>query len=184
MRQKIQRRMSAICKEFQNMLLRWVGYIPSHHVRRFIYRFSGMKIGKGSAIHMGAVFYNIAHIHVGSDTIIGEHAILDGRDSLKIGNHVALASEVMIYNSQHDMQAADFHATSGPVTIEDYAFIGPRVIILPNVTVGRGAVVAAGAVVTKNVPAFAVFGGVPAKHIAERHLKDPHYRLKRAAWFR
>lgn len=182
--QKIQRRITTVCLELQNMILRWAGYIPSHHIRRFIYRLCGMNIGKGSAIHMGAVFYNIANITIGSDSIIGEHAVLDGRDRLSIGNHVALASEVMIYNSQHDMAAADFHATSGPVVIDDYAFIGPRAIILPHVTVGKGAVVAAGAVVTKDVPSFAVVGGVPAKHIAERRLKDPHYKLKRAAWFR
>ena len=68
--------------------------------------------------------------------------------------------------------------------IDDYVFIGPRAIILPGVTIGRGAVVAAGAVVTKSVAPFEVVGGVPAQKISERKLKDPTYRLGRAAWFR
>jgi maltose O-acetyltransferase len=107
---------------------------------------------------------------------------------LKIGNHVDIASDVMIYNSQHDMTAEHFAAVESvvkePVTIEDYVFIGPRAIILPGVTIGKGAVVAAGAVVTKSVEPFAIVGGVPAKQIGERQNKDLNYRLGRAALFR
>jgi len=63
-------------------------------------------------------------------------------------------------------------------------FIGPRAIILPGVTVGKGAVVAAGAVVTKDIPDFSIVGGVPAQIIGERKTKDLHYKLGRARWFR
>ncbi|KKQ96441.1 MAG: Acetyltransferase, partial [Candidatus Woesebacteria bacterium GW2011_GWA1_39_12] len=69
------------------------------------------------------------------------------------------------------------------VEIKDYVFIGPRAIILPGVSIGRGAVVAAGAVVTKNVPDFAIVGGVPAKVIGERKNKNLNYRLGRARLF-
>jgi len=68
--------------------------------------------------------------------------------------------------------------------IEDYVFIGPRTIILPGVKIGKGAVIAAGAVVTKDVPPFAICGGVPAKIIGERRLKTLKYKLGRARWFR
>ena len=90
----------------------------------------------------------------------------------------------MIYNSEHDINDESFIAKNSPVRIEDYVFIGPRVIILAGVTVGRGAVVGAGAVVTKDVPPYAIVGGVPAKIIGERRNKDFHYRLGRARWFR
>ena len=133
---------------------------------------------------MGARFYHPSNITIGEDTIIGEGAVLDGRKKLTIGNHVDMASEVMIYNCQHDVQSTDFHATGGEVVIGDYVFIGPRAIILPGVTVGRGAVVAAGAVVTKDIAPFAIVGGVPAKVIGERKVKELTYRLGRAAWFR
>jgi maltose O-acetyltransferase len=115
---------------------------------------------------------------------VGEKATLDGRARLSIGDHVDIASEVMIYNAEHDLNDPHFKAIQAPVTIGDYVFIGPRAIILPGVTIGRGAVVAAGAVVTKDVPEFTIVGGVPAKEIGERSLKDPQYRLGRAAWFR
>ena len=140
-----------------------------------------MKIS--GTVHMWARFYNPANIEIGNDTIIGDHAFLDGRAKLKIGSHVDIASEVMIYNSEHDLTAEDFTATLAPVKIEDYVFIGPRVIILPGVKIGRGAVVAAGAVVTKDVPDFAVVGGVPAQIIGERSNKNLKYRLGRARLF-
>ncbi len=95
-----------------------------------------------------------------------------------------MASEVMIYNAEHDIHSSDFHAIGKRVVIEEYVFIGPRAIILPGVTLKKGAVVGAGAVVTKGVEAFMIVGGVPAKVIGERKEKDLQYRLGRAAWFR
>lgn len=166
------------------MALHLVGCIPSHHVRRLFYRLGGIIIGRGSTIHMGARFYNPWNIVIGQDSIIGEGTVLDGRGRLTIGNHVDIASEVMIYNSQHDVESEDFHATCAPVMIGDYVFIGPRAIILPGVKIGKGAVIGAGAVVTKDVADFSIVGGVPAKVIAERKNKNPNYRLGRAAWFR
>lgn len=182
--QKIINRLYNIIVEFEMYILHIVGCIPSHHIRRFLYRMGGMKIGIGSTIHMHTRFYDTKNITIGDDSIIGEYAVLDGRDTLNIGNHVAIASEVMIYNSKHDINDSDFKAVNGKVTIEDYVFIGPRTIIMPNVTIGKGAVVSACAVVTKDVPSYAVVGGIPAQIIGERKIKDLHYRLGRARWFR
>lgn len=181
---KMTNRIKTIFLEFEVGVLHCVGHIQIHHFRRFFYRLAGMTIGSGSTIHTGARFYNPANIVIGKDTIVGEFAVLDGRDKLHIGNHVDIATDVMIYNAQHDIQSPMFHAISEPVTIHDYVFIGPRAIILPGVTVGRGAVVAAGAVVTKDVGEYEIVGGVPAKVIGERREKDLHYKLGRAAWFR
>jgi acetyltransferase-like isoleucine patch superfamily enzyme len=181
---KVKRRIQTVAKEFIVFNLHVQGAIPSHQYRRFHYRLAGMKIGRGSAIHMHLTVYDPTNISIGDDTIIGENAVLDGRAHLTIGDHVDLASDVMVYNSQHDISSDDFHAVSKPVVIEDYVFIGPRAIILPGVTIGKGAVVAAGAVVTRDVAPFSIVGGVPAKVIGERQNKNPHYRLGRAAWFR
>ncbi len=181
-------RLASIDLEFSVMLLRWIGHIPLHHVRRFFYRLSGMRIGKGSTIHMWTNFFDPQNISIGRDTIVGENALLDGRDKLVIGDHVDIASDVMIYNSEHNIHSehfADVNAvTVAPVAIEDYVFIGPRVIILPGVTIKRGAVVGAGAVVVKDVEEMAIVGGVPAKEIGKRQVSDLHYTLGRARWFR
>lgn len=169
--------------DFELMLLRWVGHVPSHCFRNFCYSLAGIKLGKGAKIHMWANFFQPKNIEIGPGTIVGDHAFLDGRQKIKIGKETDIASQVLIYNSEHDLEKEDFGAREEPVEIEDYCFIGPRVIILPGVKIGKGAVVAAGAVVTKDVEPFIIVGGVPAKAIGERNNKNPNYHLGRARLF-
>ncbi len=90
---------------------------------------------------------------------------------------------MLFYNDEHDLHSADFGNSYGKIEVGDYVFIGPRSIILPGVTIGTGAVVAAGAVVTKDIPDFEIWGGVPAKKIGDRKLASPSYRLGRAMLF-
>ena len=132
---------------------------------------------------MGARFYLPINITIGNGTIIGDHCFLDGRAKLTIGDNVDIASYVLIYNSEHDVHSENFDPTHEPVEIGDYVFIGPRAIILSGVKIGKGAVIAAGAVVTSDVKPFEIVGGVPAKVIGERKNKDPHYKLGRARLF-
>ncbi|MBI4157454.1 acyltransferase [Candidatus Woesebacteria bacterium] len=180
---KILNRIYNYCLDIELMLLRWVGHIPFHTVRNLCYQLVGIRLGKGSTIHMWANFFEPKNISIGEGTVIGDRAFLDGRARLKIGSHVDIASSVMIYNSEHDINKDDFSAKYGTVEIEDYVFIGPRAIILPGVKVGRGAIVAAGAVVTKSVSPFKIVGGVPAVEIGERKNKNPNYKLGRARLF-
>ena len=186
--QKGVNRIANILLELEVYILHVVGCVPSHLVRRFFYRLAGVRIGKGSTIHMHATFYNPHNISIGQDSIIGEGIVLDGRDKLIIGNHVDIASDVMIYNSEHNVHSEEFASETGvieaPVMIQDYVFIGPRAIILPGITLGKGAVVGAGAVVTKSVDEYKIVGGIPAKEIGERKIKDLHYKLGRARLFR
>lgn len=180
---KIVSRFKNILLDFELLLLWIIGYIPSHIVRKLCYRVCGMTIGKKSAIHMGARFFNPKNISIGSGTIVGDHIFIDGRAKVVIGDNTDIASQVMIYNSEHDLSDSRFLATEEKVVIGNYCFIGPRVIIMPGVTVGDGAVVAGGAVVTKDVPSNAIVGGVPAKIISERPSKNHNYKLGRARLF-
>lgn len=166
------------------LLILWiVGLLPFYSIRYLFYVLAGVKIGVGAHLHMGTQFFYPPNIEIGEDSIIGASAFLDGRDKLIIGSHTDIASEVMIYNSEHDINSEDFRAIIAPVEIGDYVFIGPRVIILPGVKIGEGAVVAAGAVVTKDVKPYEIVGGVPAIKIGERKNKNLHYRLGRARLF-
>lgn len=101
---------------------------------------------------------------------------------LTIGNNVSIAGEVRIYTMQHDIDDPDFREVGGAVVIDDYVVIGTRVTMLPGVHIGKGAVVASGAVVTRDVAPYAVVGGVPAQVIRNRS-KDLRYTLKFARLF-
>lgn len=158
-------------------------YCPFYFLRKIVFLLAGVKIGSATTIHMGVKFFEPNGVTIGEDTKIGEGAFLDGRAPLRVGSHVDIASQVLIYNAEHDLESEDFSAREEPVVIGDYSFIGPRAIILPGVTIGKGAVVAAGAVVTKDVAEFSIVGGVPAKQIGERKNKNPKYRLGRARLF-
>lgn len=164
-------------------ILRLIGWIPFHSLRILCYKLDGVKIGRKAHIHMGIQFFNPGNISIGEGSVIGQNAFLDGRDKLIIGKHVDIASDVLIYNSEHDINSEDFAPIHAPVEIGDYVFIGPRVIILPGVNIAKGAVIAAGAVVTRDIGEFEIAGGVPAKVIGERKNRDPKYVLGRSRLF-
>lgn len=180
---KALRRVWAIVEDLELFIIRLVGFVPVHTMRWLVYVLAGVRIGAKSHIHMGAQFFRPSGIRIGKGTIVGQNVFLDGRDRLAIGDHVDIASDVMIYNSEHDINSETFEAINGPVEIGDYVFIGPRAIILPGVKIGRGAVIAAGAVVTKDVNEGAIMGGVPAKEIGLRNLTNYKYRLGRSRLF-
>jgi maltose O-acetyltransferase len=116
-------------------------------------------------------------ISIGRDTSIGRNALLDGRDQLTIGKHVSISPDVQLITGSHDVCSKDFAFKSAPIVIEDFVWIGSRSMVLPGVRIGTGAVVAAGAVVTKDVEAFSIVGGVPARRIGDRP-RDLNYELK------
>jgi len=146
--------------------------IPFANVRNALARLY-LVMGEGSNILMNVELLNSAwdrsHIQIGDHTIINTRCLLDGRGGyIKIGNNVDIARETNIFSLEHDPQS-DTHASRvGDVVIEDHVWIASRVTILPGVTIGRGAVVASNAVVTKDVEPFAIVAGVPAKKIGVR----------------
>ena len=169
--------------DFKIFIVNLSGHCPFWTIRKLVYLLAGVSIGSGSKIHIGARFFDPKNISIGKDTLVGDQVFLDGRAELKIGDHTDIASQVLIYNSEHDINDPQFKAVEQMVIIGDYCFIGPRAIILPGVKIGRGAIVAAGAVVTKDVGENEIVGGVPAKKISDRKLKEFNYRLGRSRLF-
>lgn len=154
------------------LFLKWVSEIPSHHIRNFFYRYAYLvEMEPKVVIYYGLEIRKPTNLRIGTGSIIGDRAILDARSGIFIGRDVNLSSNVSIWSLQHDYRDPFFKCTPehfGPVIIKDRVWIGPNVIILPNVEIGEGAVIAGGAVVTKNVPPYTVVGGVPAKVIGKR----------------
>lgn len=156
---------------------RWVSAIPSHTFRQFYYRkIMGFGIGYGTAILMDCTFDCTRHFTIGNHSVINAKCRMDNKSSITIGNNVSISQEVMILSADHDPDSPTFAGRDLPVVIEDDVFIGSRAMVLPGVTVGRGAVIAAGAVVTKDIAPYQVVGGVPAKFIRMRR-QDLNYQL-------
>ena len=149
------------------------GLIPSHHIRNFIYRrIFLVQMEQKAIIYWGAEIRCHGKLKIGKGSIIGDKALLDARNGISIGKNVNFSSNISIYTEQHDHRDPMFRCNSSDafsVNIGDRAWIGPNAIILHGVHIGEGAVVAAGSVVTKDVPPFTIVAGVPARKIGLRN---------------
>jgi acetyltransferase-like isoleucine patch superfamily enzyme len=149
-----------------------VTYTPFHCLRLPFYRrIMGFQLGTGVAIHLGTRFDSAGRLKIGTNSVINENCRLDSRGGITIGCNVSISGETIILTADHDLDSEMFAGRHKPVTILDRAWIGTRVLILPGVSIGEGAVVAAGAVVTKNVAPYTVVAGVPAKVVRQRSYK-------------
>lgn len=157
-----------VLETFANTIL---SHTPVWPLRKTAFKLLGMKMGNSTYINRHCYIMNPNKLETGNDTHINRLVTLDARGGLKIGNNVSISHGVMIMTGSHDVNSEQFLVRFYPITIEDYVWIGCGAIILQNVTIGRGAVVSAGAVVTKDVPPYAIVGGVPAKTIAFRNKK-------------
>ena len=132
-------------------------------------------VGARSRIMLGAKITKPHLLTIGKDVFINNNAsFLLENASVTLGNHIAVGPECMFITHNLDISHTSMPMTKrdkkiyAPIVIQDDVWIGARSIILAGVTIERGAVVAAGSVVTKDVPTYAVVGGVPAKVIKMR----------------
>ena len=132
---------------------------PGYLIRRGLLKAAGYTIGKD--------------VYVGEDLIIIDE--LELKSPVYIGNRVSVAERVtLVISSRPNFSKflKDMPTAYGPITIKDDAWLGTGVIILPNVTIGEGAVVGAGSVVNRNVPPFTIVAGVPAKPIRKISISE------------
>jgi acetyltransferase-like isoleucine patch superfamily enzyme len=160
-----------------------VMWIPIHKLRLAYLRIFVKHIGKNTTILRNVQILSPHNVSIGDDTLINNNVLLDGRGGLIIGNNVDIAQEVNIWSLGHDVNDDNHNSIGGLVVIHDYVWIASRSTILHGVNVNHGAVIACGSVVTKDVQANTIVGGVPAKIIGTRKNKLI-YKLNYKPWFR
>ncbi|HSK50906.1 MAG TPA: acyltransferase [Solirubrobacterales bacterium] len=162
----------------------WLGKLPSRRLRSLIARRAlGMQLHPKATLYQWRDLREPRGIAVGEGSIVGLWATIDGRRGVEIGEHVNLSSEVALWTLQHDPDDPHFGVRGGSISIGDRAWISFRATILPGVRIGRGAVVAANAVVTGDVPDYAIVAGVPAKVIGERSRELEYSFGTDGPWF-
>jgi maltose O-acetyltransferase len=146
-----------------------VAQLPSASLRMLFYR-RAMKLDLGPGAHILSGLWLDARgcCRIGENSVINQRCRLDNRGEIWIGANVSISPEVHILTADHDARATDFAGRLRGVRIEDFVFVGSRAMILPGVTLGRGCVVGAGSVVTRDVEPYAIVAGVPCRTIGRR----------------
>lgn len=142
-------------------------------IRRYYLHLFGINIGKGSCIHRGCKFFHVGKFSIGKNSVVNFGCYLDNRRGIVIGNNVGLAHNTKVYTLGHNLDSELFESKGASVVIEDGVFIFSNAIIMPGVTVHEGAVILPGSVVTKDVAAFNIVGGNPAKFVKIRRYSTP-----------
>ena len=145
-----------------------VNKIPSHNVRLLWLRLGGAKIGKGSSVWRNTEILGVNSLVIGEDSCIAWHCQIDARAGLTIGDHVAIASYVKIIAGSHDLEAPEFWSVSAPIYIEDYVWIATGALIGHGARLGRGCVITANTIVSKEIAPYKIIGGSGAKSMGER----------------
>jgi len=156
-----------------NLFCRWNPYFAMKKWRNMWLRLFGMKYQDPVSVFPTVRIWNPEMITMGSHVAIDDAVNLYSVDRITIGTKVAISREAFICTASHDVSHLNRPLKTAPVTIQDGVWIGARAIILPGITIGEGAIVAAGAVVTKDVPSFTIVAGNPAKVVKERKVVCP-----------
>jgi len=161
----------------------WIMFIPCHNFRLCFIRLYAKQIGRETYIGIGLDLRGSkGNISIGNNCSINRKILLDGRGKIIIGSNVDIGQETNIWTSEHIPNDINHGTVESCVIIEDYVWIATRVTILPGVKIGKGAVVATGSVVTKDVPPMAIVAGIPAKIIGKRD-NPLKYKLTYRPWF-
>lgn len=146
-----------------------INKIPSRHFRKWFYKILGAKIGKGTILCRRVEMLFPKALEIEDNVAVGWFSELDARGGIRIGHDTNISSHVKLITGSHDIDDSNFTADFRPIKVGHHCWIGTGAIVLQGVTIGDGAVVAAGAVVTKDVEPYVLVGGVPAKVIRKRN---------------
>lgn len=159
-----------------------INHIPSYTIRYAWYRnVLGWKIGPKASILMGLHVQQAglrsSKVAIGKNSVINYQCLVHVTGGLVIGENVSISPGAWLVSGSHDINDPEHRSIYRPIVIGDYAWIGMRATVLGGVTIGEGAVVMAGAMVTRDVLSYTIVGGVPAKVVGQRELRNPSYTL-------
>lgn len=149
--------------------------IPSQHIRNWGMRKLGVECSKNVKFYSGFSVRSPHKLKIEDGVSIGPKVLLDARCGLTIHKNAVIAYDAVIWTLNHDYNDINFCGKGAPVEIGAYAWICSRSMILPGVIIGEGAVVASGAIVTKDVEPWTIVAGIPAKVIGRREQKEYQY---------
>lgn len=159
-----------------------VGNIPIWTLRKIWLKLMGMKIGRYSQIDMGVKYHVPRYVKIGRSTHINSGCFFDAKGRITIGDNVSISMNVALCTGGHKVNDPYFSPDHRPIVVEDYVWIGINATVMHGVTIGKGAVVAAGAVVTKDVEPYTIVAGIPAKKIGERDPDLRYHPLEGERW--
>lgn len=156
------------------------------HVNSYLVR---KQVGScGESLYIGGDFKGFGkHVHLGRNVSFNDNVFINGSGEVHIGNYFHTGINLTIISSNHNFENAisipyDKVRIHKTVIIKDFVWCGNNVTIIPGITIGEGAIIAAGSVVVKDVPDCAIIGGNPAQLIRYRN-KEEFYRLKEEGKF-
>lgn len=177
--------MKSVLLQCKFLLVAWLNitynFVPNP-LRKVYLRLFGIRTGKGSCIHRGCRFFHVGKLSIGQNSVVNFGCYLDNRRGITIGDNVGIAHNTKIYTLGHDLNDSEFKTKGAPVHINDNSFIFSNSLIMPGVTIGEGAIVLAGSVVTKDVAPWIIVGGNPAKKVKDR-IHDIEYKSVYKYWF-
>ena len=149
--------------------------LGSRRIRAFILKRLFKKLGKKVNIEPKILFFNMSESEIGDYSGIGMNSLVG---TVKIGRDVMIGEKLIAVSRSHSFADTDIPMRiqgwkpDQPIIIEDDVWIGSRVTILPNIRIGKGSIVGAGAVVTKNVPSYSIVAGNPSNIIGKRDYNE------------
>ena len=173
---RLRRRLSSRRSDVEMAVSAAAGWSPVHRSRVWVLRSLGADVSDSAVLYHGFQVRAPGRLRIGARTNVGDHAVLDARGGLVLGDDVNLSTGVQIWTAQHDWSSTSFAYVKAGVTVGDRVWLGPRVTVLPGTRIGEGTVVAAGAVARGVLEPFSLYGGVPARRLAGRPT-DLDYRL-------
>ena len=146
--------------------------LPSSSIRSFLLRLFGASVGRGVVLKPGVRVKYPWLLSIGDYSWVGEEVWIDNLTMVTIGTNVCISQAAYICTGNHDWSDRSFGLQVKAVALEDGSWVGAKALVCPGVTIGRCAVVAAGSVVTSDIPSYEIHGGNPTQFLKRREFRE------------